>query len=126
VTVQLNAIALLVEDMERAKAFYRRLGLEFTGDGTHADCHLPSGFRIMLDTHAMAKSLIPGWSAPTGSARVAFAFQCDAPADVDARFEELTGAGAEVVKQPYDAPWGHRYATLLDPDGNMIDLYAPL
>jgi catechol 2,3-dioxygenase-like lactoylglutathione lyase family enzyme len=125
VTVQLNAIALLVEDMERAKAFYRRLGLEFTGEGDHADCELPGGFRIMLDTHAMAGSLLPGWSPPTGSARVALAFQCDAPADVDGRFAELMAAGAEGVKPPYDAPWGHRYATLLDPDGNLLDLYAP-
>lgn len=124
-TTQLNAVAILVEDMERAKAFYGRLGLEFTGDDTHADCDLPGGFRVMLDTHAMAKSLIPDWSPPTGPARVAFAFQCAAPAGVDAKFTELVAAGANSVKEPYDAPWGHRYATLLDPDGNMIDLYAP-
>jgi hypothetical protein len=27
---------------------------------------------------------------------------------------------------PYDAPWGQRYATVLDPDGNIVDLFAPL
>ncbi|MCZ6462364.1 MAG: glyoxalase, partial [Actinobacteria bacterium] len=25
-----------------------------------------------------------------------------------------------------DAFWGQRYATVLDPDGNAIDLFAPL
>src|SRR6266487_2250142 len=28
--------------------------------------------------------------------------------------------------EPYDAPWGQRYATILDPDGNMVDLFALL
>lgn len=27
---------------------------------------------------------------------------------------------------PFDAPWGQRYATVLDPDGNGVDLFAPL
>ena len=41
-------------------------------------------------------------------------------------FERLTKAGYPGSLKPYDAPWGQRYATILDPDGNMVDLFAPL
>jgi uncharacterized glyoxalase superfamily protein PhnB len=34
------------------------------------------------------------------------------------------GAGSHL--EPFDAPWGQRYASVLDPDGNRIDLYASL
>jgi uncharacterized glyoxalase superfamily protein PhnB len=27
---------------------------------------------------------------------------------------------------PWDAFWGQRYATVLDPDGNSVDLFAAL
>ena len=37
-------------------------------------------------------------------------------------YEELLAAGTTAHK----AFWGQRYAQLLDPDGTVIDLYAPL
>lgn len=40
--------------------------------------------------------------------------------------EELTGAGAAGLQEPWDAFWGMRYATVADPAGNEIDLYANL
>ncbi|MEV6891742.1 hypothetical protein [Kribbella sp. NPDC051137] len=30
------------------------------------------------------------------------------------------------LQEPYDAPWGMRYATVADPSGNGVDLYATL
>jgi uncharacterized glyoxalase superfamily protein PhnB len=30
------------------------------------------------------------------------------------------------LRSPFDAFWGQRYATVLDPDGNTVDLFAPL
>ena len=35
-------------------------------------------------------------------------------------------AGHRGHLEPFDAFWGQRYATVLDPDGNGVDLYAPL
>lgn len=35
-------------------------------------------------------------------------------------------AGFHSHVAPFDAPWGQRYATVLDPDGNHVDLFAPL
>jgi xanthine dehydrogenase YagR molybdenum-binding subunit len=36
------------------------------------------------------------------------------------------GQTAVTQAEPYDAPWGQRYATILDPDSNMVDLFALL
>jgi hypothetical protein len=54
------------------------------------------------------------------------AFVCDSPAAVDRVYEELTGLGYAGHKAPWDAFWAQRYATVHDPDGNAVDLFAPL
>jgi uncharacterized glyoxalase superfamily protein PhnB len=38
----------------------------------------------------------------------------------------MTKAGYQRHKEPWDAPWGQRYATLHDPDGNGVDLCAAI
>ena len=52
------------------------------------------------------------------------AFACDDPADVDAIYADLVGAGYRGHLAPFDAFWGMRYATILDPDDNGVDLFA--
>ena len=48
------------------------------------------------------------------------------PATVDATHDELVAAGSRSHLAPWDAFWGQRYATVLDPDGNAVDLFAAL
>lgn len=44
--------------------------------------------------------------------------------DVDAAFAELRQAGAPVVAEPEDQPWGERVAAVADPDGYTVYLGA--
>jgi catechol 2,3-dioxygenase-like lactoylglutathione lyase family enzyme len=125
----MNTIDIVVADLEASIAFYRRLGVEFKVDSTypdHAGCDLPGGLHLMLDTETFRASVTAGWTRPAGGPRNFLSFQAPAPADVDAKYRELTEAGYEGVTEPWDAFWGMRYATVLDPDGNGIDLYCPL
>jgi len=46
--------------------------------------------------------------------------------DVDAVLEQLRAAGAPVVAEPEDQPWGERVARTRDPDGNLVYLGVPL
>jgi lactoylglutathione lyase len=46
--------------------------------------------------------------------------------DVDATLSRLRGAGAPVVAEPEDQPWGERVARTRDPDGNLVYLGAGL
>lgn len=124
----LDAIGLVVAKMGDAMEFYRKLGLEFTSGGEaddHAEASGPGGLRIMFDTEESVKSF-SSWEAPSGGHRIALAFLCEGSAEVDRLFLELTVVGARSQLAPFDAPWGQRYATVLDPDGNGIDLFAPM
>jgi uncharacterized glyoxalase superfamily protein PhnB len=57
---------------------------------------------------------------------VSLAFRCADPAEVDRTYADLTAAGHSGHLEPWDAFWGQRYATVHDPDGNAVDLFAPL
>jgi uncharacterized glyoxalase superfamily protein PhnB len=128
---QLDVIGLIVADLGRAMAFYERLGLRFPenpdaeGHG-HVEATLLGGLRFTLDTEESIRSFDPGWTPPSGGHRTTIAFLCDSPDDVDRLYEKLVGAGAPSYKAPWNAFWGQRYAQLKDPDGNTVDLFAPL
>jgi len=126
-----EAIGVVVEDLGRSVAFYRELGLEFPetldpeGHG-HVEASLPGGLRFMLDTVETVRSFDPGWQPPTGGHRIALAFRCDSPAEVDQAHARLLESGGSSHKEPWDAFWGMRYAQVKDPDGNIVDLFADL
>lgn len=123
-----DAIGVVVSDMAASLAFYRRLGLDLPADADgapHAEADL-GGMRLMFDTEDVARSLHPDWTPPSGESRTALAFRCADPAEVDATHAALVAAGAPSTLAPFDAPWGQRYASVADPDGGGVDLYAPL
>ena len=100
--MRFDAIGTVVSDMAASVAFYRRLGLVFPQGAEvegHVEAGLPGGMRLFLDTEEMVRSFRPGWRAESG-------------------------ARAEL--KPWDAVWGQRYAVVLDPDDNGVDLFAPL
>ncbi len=127
--MNLDMIGIVVANMPAALAFYRRLGLEIPaeadGEG-HVEVTLAGGIRLAWDTVEIIRSFDPAWEPPTGGHRLGLAFLCDSPAEVDAKYAAFTEAGYEGRHQPWDAFWGQRYAVVDDPDGNPIDLFAPL
>jgi catechol 2,3-dioxygenase-like lactoylglutathione lyase family enzyme len=127
-TPQFRVIGLVVEDMAASMAFYRRLGFDLPAGADaepHVDHQLPGGLRISWDTVGTIQSFTPAYERPTSSG-MALAFECADPAEVDSTYKELVGAGAHTEREPWDAFWGMRYATVLDPDGYDVDLFAPL
>ena len=123
----LNAIGIVASDMARSLDFYRRLGLDVpeTPSGGHVDMALPNGLRLMLDSEDEVKKFLPDWVRQPGN-KFSLAFQCENPAEVDEVYSEMIGAGYHGDKAPWDAFWGQRYASLRDPDGVPVDLYATL
>jgi len=127
-TPRFDAIGLVVADMGKALAFYRRLGLDIPTDldsQPHVEAALPGGLRLLFDAVETIRSFDRDWTPAQGS-RVDLAFACDSPAEVDRLYAELTDAGHESHKEPWDAFWGQRYAVVRDPDGNGVDLFAAL
>jgi catechol 2,3-dioxygenase-like lactoylglutathione lyase family enzyme len=126
--LRLSVIGLVVADMATTLAFYRRLGLDLPADADdqpHVEVQV-AGLRLAFDTEEVIRSFDPHYRRPEGSQRMSLAFDCGSPAEVDAAFAELTGAGYEGALEPWDAAWGMRYAVVHDPDGTPVDLFALL
>ena len=119
---------IFAHDLQRSLDFYRLLGLPVPqSEESHVAVELPGGNTLSFDIEETIAGMHPGW-APSASqpSRLVLAFGVDAPAKVDALFEKVTAAGHSGPLAPYDAPWGMRYATVADPDGNWVDLFALL
>jgi len=122
----LDLIGIVARDISALLRFYRLLGLTIPQDvekESHIEITLSGGLRIAWDTLELIKSLYPDWAEPVGQ-RMSLAFKCDSPAEVDALHERIMQNGYRTHKAPWVAFWGQRYATVIDPDGNLVDLFA--
>jgi catechol 2,3-dioxygenase-like lactoylglutathione lyase family enzyme len=128
-TVAFEQIGLVTQDLAASLAFYRRLGLAIP-DGAEAEPHvsvdLAGGLRLAWDTVEVIRSFLPDYEPPKAGHRIGLAFNCGSAAGVDATYADLAGAGHQGLKEPWDAFWGQRYAVVLDPDGNSVELFAAL
>lgn len=123
-----DVVGIVVADMAETLAFYRHLGLsipESDDSEGHVEVEITDGFTLMFDTIEIVEQFST-YDPPAGGRGVGFAFRCDSPAEVDELYESITSTGYKAKHAPFDAFWGQRYATLLDPNGNPVDLYAPL
>ncbi|MCA0045296.1 VOC family protein [Celeribacter litoreus] len=127
---RLDAIAISSTNVDRSIAFYAALGFDFEGEGAvrmdgHVEPVRRAGEpRLMIDGADLMERLTG--EAPRGPNHSVFAMLCDSPAEVDRYTALLVEAGGTVVTAPWDAFWGQRYATVADPDGYRVDLFAPL
>src|SRR3954453_14601413 len=123
-TLRIDLVGIVVEDMGRSLAFYRQLGLDFPDDADtqpHVDITLPGGLRLAWDLVETIRSFDPSWRPPGGGgARPSPAGEGvapmsrggggDGPGQVDATYERLVGGGHRSHLAPFDAFWGQRYA----------------
>lgn len=108
--MNLNQVTLDVTDVERARAFYQRLGLTLIVSSDHYARFLcPGG--ATLSVHRV-ETVAPGQSGVY--------FECE---DLDDRVEALIHAGVVFDHGPVDQTWLWREAWLRDPDGNRLCLY---
>ena len=125
-TISLGTVGVIVKDMQTTLSFYRLLGLEIgpVEDGEpNADVELPGGLTLGFLTESMARQADPTYLSPIGAA-LNLQFLCSSPAEVDDTYTKLVGAGHKSHAQPWDAPWGQRFARVVDPDGRIVNLYA--
>ena|SRR5690242_4307201 len=124
----LAAIGVVTADMASSCRFYALLGVE-VGEPPEGEDHfevtLPSGIRLMWDSVTLIKQIDPDWQPPVGQ-RLGLAFECGSAAEVDSTHTAVVAAGFGSKNDPWDAFWGQRYAQVVDPDGNVVDLFARL
>jgi len=125
---RIDVIELVVADMARSLAFYRRLGIDLPpeADGQpHVEAVLAGGMRLLFDLDTTIASFDPTRDLTTPG-RQCLGFALESAAEVDQTYTELVAAGYEGHLKPWDAFWGQRYAIVHDPDGIPVDLFATL
>ena len=126
--IQIDMVGLVVRDIAASLRFYGMLGLDVPADPggePYVEVITPNGYRISWNSVEMMRELDPSWEEPRGQ-RISLAFKCSSPGEVDAVFDRVVAAGYASHKAPWDAFWGQRYAVVVDPDGNAVDIFAPL
>jgi predicted enzyme related to lactoylglutathione lyase len=125
--LKLSTCFILVDDPERALAFYRdALELEVRNDvardafrwitiGSAAQREVGIVLTNYLSAGPADRETIAGLLAKGALGGVHF--QC---ADLDAVYEKVKASGADIVEEPTDQPWGARDFALRDPAGNLL------
>jgi catechol 2,3-dioxygenase-like lactoylglutathione lyase family enzyme len=133
ITPRIDAIGLVASDLARTLTFYRAAGCDLPdpavtqlGVDDHLEAELGGGVRLMFDTEEVVRSFADDTWSGGGTGRLTLAAQCDSPAEVDRLHEELAALGGGSQLAPFDAEWGMRYASVFDPDGVIVHLYADL
>lgn len=114
-------VVLLVADLPRSVAFYRRLGVEFPPDvETRRDVvvDLGGGHNLVLTTTFVRN--VPDHEPPAGGSRAMLEFFVDGDDAVDAKWAELAAAGYHGRRAPFRTDFGAWMCLVDDPDGNTV------
>jgi len=118
-------VVLLVEDMARSVAFYRRLGVSFP-DGVESRpsvvVDLGGGHNLVLSTTFGAN--VPDYASPAGDSRTFLEFFVEGDAAVDELYGRLTAAGYRGRRSPFRTDFGAWMALIDDPDGTTVLITA--
>ncbi|MER5733870.1 VOC family protein [Streptomyces sp. NPDC002138] len=134
-TIKLSQCFIAVDDHDKALAFYRdTLGLEVRNDvGFEGMRWVTVGSPEQPDVEVVLEPPLANPNASPADKRAmaellakgmlrGVIFTTD---DVDATFERIRAAGAEVLQEPADQPYGVRDCAFRDPAGNMLRFNQP-
>jgi catechol 2,3-dioxygenase-like lactoylglutathione lyase family enzyme len=132
-TLKLSHTFMIVDDQDKALAFYRDvLGLELKNDVPLGDerwltvASPDQDVEIVLVTASMGHSPQDAEALSALLAKGVLGSAIFATDDLAATFEKLRAAGAEVLQEPIDQPYGVRDCAFRDPAGNHLRFSQPL
>jgi lactoylglutathione lyase len=125
--MEIDYIALFVEDVERAVAFYRDLlGFEFPKPIKHNGCEGKSGrLKIGLYHRSWLPQLLGREAADLEAESKALPHRfllSISVNDLDRIYTHLQAAQVEILQPPQVMPWGQRLFFFKDPEGNLLEL----
>jgi catechol 2,3-dioxygenase-like lactoylglutathione lyase family enzyme len=115
---------LITNDVKRLVEFYEPvLGLKAKRTGEDY-AEFPTGVGVLAIFSGKAQErYIPGSAEAAKNKSVVLQFRV---ADVDQEYRRLESLVKIWVKPPTTQPWGTRSIYFRDPDGNLVDFYAPV
>lgn len=117
-------VTLGVRDVQRAAAFYLRLGFPVHRDaeGDHVMFRMDGTWLALFPHDALAADAGVPTCPPASFRGVTLAHCVPSKAAVDATLAEAQAAGATVVKHGQDADWGGYSGYFEDPDGHLWEI----
>ena len=119
------AVALTVKDLRVSRDWFRdvigfTVEQEFEREGALRAVRVVAGsVKVLLNQDDGAK----GWDRIKGQG---FALSVSTDQSIDAIADSMKAAGATLLQEPIDAPWGVRMIRFVDPDGFIWSISAPL
>ena len=131
--MKLGYVIVYVEDVVKTLDFYQQafgfeIRMKFEQDGKVDYGELETGGAILgFANHELGSSNFPGGYEKVSPAGKPFgqelAFVTD---EVEAAFKKAIEAGATVVAEPIQKPWGQTVAYLRAQEGTLIELCSPM
>ena len=115
---------LITNDVNRLAAFYAQV-LQIQphrADETYVDFPTGTGVLALFSAESQEK-YIPGSALPGQNRSAILEFRVS---DVDQEYARLHDVVKQWVKAPTTQPWGTRSIYFRDPDGNLVDFFAPV
>jgi catechol 2,3-dioxygenase-like lactoylglutathione lyase family enzyme len=122
--MKLASIRIITDDLDRMVAFYEKTTGITAQRPAPGFAELISPSATLAIGHSQTVALFGEGSAHSADNHsVIIEWQVN---DVDAEYTRLSADVADWVQRPTTMPWGNRSALLRDPDGNLVNLYAPV
>jgi catechol 2,3-dioxygenase-like lactoylglutathione lyase family enzyme len=114
---------LITGNVKRLVDFYETI-LEVRAKWSGGEyAEFPTGVGVLaIFSEEAQQRYIPGSAKAAQNKSIVLEFKV---ADVDQQYRRLKSAVKSWVKPPTTQPWGTRSIYFRDPDGNLVDFYAP-
>jgi predicted enzyme related to lactoylglutathione lyase len=124
--VQLVSVRVITSDVARLAGFYEQVtGLAARRPAEQFAELVGPSCTLAIGSVATMALFSAGAAVPESNRTAIIEFLVE---DVDREYERLTGLalGFEIVQEPTTMPWGNRSFLFRDPDGNLVNFFAPL
>jgi predicted lactoylglutathione lyase len=119
---RISLITLGVRDLERARRFYEQLGWQSGAAPADDVVFFQAGGMVLglWGREQLAEDSVVEDSGGWGG--VTLAYNTRTPEEVDEVTEQARAAGAQIVREPAETPWGGYSSALLDPEGHAWEI----
>jgi uncharacterized glyoxalase superfamily protein PhnB len=121
--MKLAAARIVTRDVAALARFYQRAtGVTPVGSEEYVELRI-SGARLAISSENAVRLFGAGQVASATNRSLILDFEVE---DVDVQRARLEGTVVDWVLEPTTQPWGNRSMLFRDPDGNLVNFFAPL
>jgi catechol 2,3-dioxygenase-like lactoylglutathione lyase family enzyme len=123
VPARITVITLGAHDLPALRSFYSALGWELAVEGDDFCAFSTRGAVLTLfPRSSLAEDGRTTEAPPNTGVAMSIAINVDERDQVDSAIAGVRAAGAAILKEPEDAPWGGRSAYWADPENNVWEV----